>query len=192
MPKRSLILKSKITATLLALVIGLPLYAAADLTADFGKRVEYVPLVRHMMSQVHCYDTGTDDCETKSHLGTNFTKEYTLGFLLDGSRRRMKHLGFEPLYLCKSRDDNGVMMVTAGTTEDDPKDTCRDANFRPKRAGYISPTNQIEAPWPLYRCTNPDTSDTLLTDNPAECTAQAYDPAQLLGYLYAGGPLPLR
>ena len=175
-------------SALLALIVGLPLYAATNLSADLGKRVEYVPLVRHMMSQLHCYDTGTDDCETFDHFGSGFDKEHTMGFLFDGSRSQMRRLGFEPLYLCEARDDSGLMMVTAGTTEEDPKDTCRDARFRADRVGYISPTNQIEAPWPLYRCVHPGSQDTLLTDAPSECAAQAYGPAELLGYLYAGGP----
>ena len=154
--------------------------------------MEFTPLVRHMVSQLHCYDTGTDDCETTPHFSNSgFTKEHTMGFLLNGSRRAMRARGFKPLYLCKTRNDNNVMMVTAGTTEDDPKRACRNEGFRGKRAGYISATDQIEAPWPVYRCTHPDTHDTILTEDPAECTTQAYAPAELLGYLYAGGPLVL-
>ena len=189
MRKRSVVFGGGAFATLLALVVGLPLYAAVDDSlADYGQTIEFVPLVRHMMSQVHCYDTGTDDCETESHFDASFTKEHTLGFLLDGSRRRMTERGFEELYICEGRDDSHTMMVTSGVADDDPRDACRDAGYRPRRAGYISSTDQIEAPWALYRCTHPDTHDTLVTDDPGECTAQAYDSAELLGYLYAGGP----
>lgn len=174
---------------LLALVVGLPLYAiVGDPKADYGRTVEFVPLVRHMMSQVHCYDTGTDNCENERHFGGSFTKEHTLGFLLDGSRRRLRERDFEPLYLCETRDDSGVMMVTSGVADADPRAACRDADFRPRHAGFISSTNLIEAPWALYRCTHPDTHDTLLTEDPAECAAQSYGAAELLGYLYAGGP----
>lgn len=183
------LLKGTVVATFLMLVIGIPLYAAGHLGADFGKSIEFKPLVRHMMSQVHCYDEGTDDCETTDHMGTSFTKENTLGFLLDGSRSKVSRLGLEPLYICEARDDSGVMMVTAGTTEDDPKDACRDADFRPNHVGYISPTDQIEAPSALYRCVHPETHDTLLTHDAGECTAAAYGSAEMLGYLYAGGPL---
>lgn len=183
------LLKGTVVATFLMLVIGIPLYAAGHLGADFGKSIEFKPLVRHMMSQVHCYDEGTDDCETTDHMGTSFTKEHTLGFLLDGSRSKVSRLGLEPLYICEARDDSGVMMVTAGTTEDDPKDACRDADFRPNHVGYISPTDQIEAPSAIYRCVHPETHDTLLTHDADECTAAAYESAEMLGYLYAGGPL---
>jgi hypothetical protein len=191
MRKRSIVVGGGAFATLLALVVGLPLYAAADLTADFGRTVDFEPLVRHMMSQVHCYDTGTDDCEDTHHFGNSFTKEHTLGFLLDGSRRKMSERGFEPLYVCESRDDSGVMMVTSGVTEEDPRRACRNEGFRARQAGYISSSDQIEAPSALYRCMHPDTHDTLLTHDPTECAAQAYDAAELLGYLYAGGPLSL-
>lgn len=192
MRKRSVLLGGGAFATLLALFIGLPLYAAvSDPSADYGRSIEFVPLVRHMMSQLHCYDTGTDKCETEHHFDTSFTKEHTLGFLLDGSRRKLTDRGFEELYICESRDDSHTMMVTSGVTDEDPRDACRDANFRPHRAGYISATDQFEAPWALYRCVHPATHDTLLTDDQAECTAQGYNSAELLGYLYAGGPLVL-
>jgi hypothetical protein len=176
---------------IIAALIGLPLYAVTSLTEDFGKHVDFMPLVRHMISQVHCYDTGTTECENHSHLGTHFTKEHTMGFLFDGSSRKMRDLGFEPLFLCKARDHSGLMMVTAGTTDSDPKDECRDAHFKPHLAGYISPTDGIEAPWPLYRCIHAVTHDTLLTDDAAECSSAGYGAAELLGYLYAGGPLTL-
>jgi hypothetical protein len=181
-------LRGSMVAALL-LFSGLPIWAASDSSSDFGKFIEFKPLVRHMISQVHCYDTGSDDCETDAHLGASFTKEHTMGFLLDGSSRKMQDRGFEPLYFCEARDDSGVMMVTAGTVESDPREVCRDAGFRPRRAGYISATDQLEAPWPLYRCVHPTTHDTLLTDDAAECTAATYGSAELLGYLYAGGPL---
>ncbi len=189
MNKRNILLGS---TAIFVLLIGLPLYAASHFSADYGRSISFTPLVRHMISQVHCYDIGTDDCETTSHLGNVFTKEHTLGFILDGSARKMSERGFKPLYLCEARDKSGVMMVTAGTTESDPVKACRTAGFRAKRAGYISSTNQIEAPWPLYRCVHPDTKDTLLTDSPAECASQSYGSARLLGYLYAGGPLTLK
>ncbi len=189
MNKRNLLLGGGIAATLFALVAGAPLYAAInDMAADYGRSVEFVPLVRHMMSQVHCYDTGTEDCEEADHIGTTFTKEHTLGFLLDGSKSKMTALGFKPVYLCEARDDSGVMMVTGGLLENNPKAACRATGFRYDHVGYISTTNQIEAPWALYRCLHPDTHDTLLTDNQGECAAQSYDAAELLGYLYAGGP----
>jgi len=179
-------------AALFISLLGLPLLAANGMDADFGRTVEFVPLVRHMMSQLHCYDTGTDDCEETDHLGSNFTKEHTLGFLLDGSRSKMSQRGFVELYVCEARDDSQTMMVASGVTDEDPRDACRDADYRPKRAGYISATDQIEAPWALYRCTHSDTNDTLLTHDPSECTAQSYNAAELLGYLYAGGPQVLK
>src|SRR3989344_8110487 len=170
-------------AALFISLMGLPLLAADGMDADFGRTVEFVPLVKHMMSQVHCYDTGTDDCETTDHFGTSFTKEHTLGFLLDGSRSKMRTLGFEPLYVCESRDDSGVMMVTGGLLENDPKGACRAAGFRYNHIGYISSTNQIEAPSALYRCMHPGTHDTLLTHDAGECAAATYSSAALLGYL---------
>jgi hypothetical protein len=189
----SRVLGSGVVAALAILFIGLPLYAGmtASPTADFGRSVEFLPLVRHALSQLHCYDVGTDECEKTSHMGNKFMKEHTLGFLLDGSNKKMEKAGFEPLYLCESRDDDHVMMVTGGLREDDPKRACRDEGFRAKKAGFISSTDDIEAPWALYRCTHPATNDTLLTHDPAECTAATYGPAELLGYLYAGGPLTL-
>ena len=192
MQKKSWAAAGGMATALLFLVVGIPLYAAINSSADYGKLVDFEPLVRHMISQVHCYDTGTDDCEKESHMGSKFTKEHTMGFMLDGSSRKMSERGFLPLYLCEARDNSGVMMVTGGLLEDDPRDACRDAGFRYDRAGYISATDQFEAPWPLYRCVHPDTNDSLLTDTPAECTAASYDTAELMGYLYAGGPLPLQ
>jgi hypothetical protein len=191
MHKRSWYLGGGALITLLTLAVGIPLYAANGPAADFGKTVEFLPLVRHMISQVHCYDIGTDDCEAKNHLGTTFTKEHTLGFLIDGSSRKMSQLGFKPVYLCEARDNSGVMMVTGGLLENDPKAACRAAGFRYKQVGYISSTNQIEAPSALFRCVHPDTKDTLLSRSGAECSAASYGPAQLLGYLYAGGPSSL-
>lgn len=191
MHKVNFLLGGSMVAVMLALVVGIPLYAAGHLTADFDKFIEFKPLVRHMISQVHCYDEGTDDCETTDHLGASFTKEHTLGFLVDGSTSKMRRLGLEPVYVCEDRDDSGVMMVTAGTLEEDPKDACRDADFRPDHVGYISPTDEIEAPFELYRCVHPTTNDTLLTHDPNECSAATYGPAELMGYLYAGGPLVL-
>lgn len=189
MRKRNMFLGSSALLILLTLAVAIPLYAAGTLSADFGKFIEFKPLVRHMISQVHCYDVGTNDCETTSHFGSNFTKEHTLGFLLDGSRHRMNALNFKPLYLCEARDGSGVMMVTGGLLENDPRGACRAAGFRYKQAGYISSTNQIEAPFPLYRCVQPTTHDTLLTHDASECTTALYGSAELLGYLYAGGPL---
>src|SRR3989344_5773700 len=189
MRNRSIVFGAGTCAILLALAVGLPLYAAVnEMSADYGRTIEFVPLVRHMMSQLHCYDTGTDDCEDTNHFTSSFTKEPTLGFLLDGSRRKLSDRDFKELYLCQARDDSHTMMVTSGVADTDPRHACRDAGYRPRRAGYISSTDQIEAPWALYRCTHPDTHDTLVTDDPGECTAQAYDSAELLGYLYAGGP----
>ena len=190
MHKRNWLLGSG-ALTLLALVVGIPLYAASGPSADFGKTIEFLPLVRHMISQVHCYDTGTDNCETTDHMGTSFTKEHTLGFLLDGSKSKMTTLGFKPVYLCEARDDSGVMMITGGLLESDPRGACRAAGFRYDQVGYISSTNQIEAPSALFRCVHPDTKDTLLTRNAGECAAASYGSAQLLGYLYAGGPSSL-
>lgn len=175
-------------STLFIAVLSIGPLSAATATEDYGTFVEFKPLVRHMISQLHCYDVGTDDCEDTSHLGTNFTKEHTLGFLLYGSSRRMSSLGYKPLYLCEARNNSHLMMVTGGLLENDPVDACRDANFRHDRAGYISATANIEAPSPLYRCLHATTHDTLLTKNPAECTSATYGAAQLLGYLYAGGP----
>lgn len=192
MSKRKILLGSGIIAAFALIALSLPLYAANQ-NADYGRSVEFVPFVRHMMSQLHCYDTGTNECEKTSHLGTSFTKEHTMGFLLDGSRHRLSQFGFEPVYVCEGRHNSGVMMVTAGTVDDNPRQECRDAGFRPaKRVGYISSTDQIEAPWALYRCVEPTTHDTLLTHNTAECTTASYGAAELLGYLYAGGPLPLQ
>jgi hypothetical protein len=192
MQKRNIVFGGGAIAALLAFIVGLPLYAAfEDMTADYGRSVAFVPLVRHMMSQVHCYDTGTEDCEGTRHLGSSFTKEHTLGFLLDGSRKKMQQRGFEELYICEARDDSHTMMVTSGVADDNPRDACRDADYRPRRAGYISSTTDIEAPWALYRCIHEETHDTLLTDDPGECTSQNYNPAELLGYLYAGGPQTL-
>src|SRR5688572_14393558 len=108
MRHRSLFLRGGIPAIFLIALTITPLYAAGQLSADFGKQVEFVPLVRHMISQVYCYDIGTTDCETTSHFGTHFTKEHTLGFLLDGPRSKMNALGFKPLYVCETRSNTGV------------------------------------------------------------------------------------
>lgn len=189
MRQRSVLFGTGAFAFLLALIIGPPVYALINNhTADFGQTVEFVPLVRHMMSQVHCYDTGTTECEHARHLDASFTKEHTMGFLLDGSRRKLRDRGFEEFYLCTARDDSHTMMATSGVADDDPRDACRDANYRPRQTGFISSTSQLEAPWALYRCTHSETHDALLTHDPAECTAQSYEAAELLGYLYAGGP----
>lgn len=147
----------------------------------FGQDVAelYKPLVRHQKSQNHCYDTGSQDCERKTYV-----KEFTLGYLLYASNSTVPT---KTLYACT--DSSGLRHYVALTTAE-----CKDKGTPfAKRLGYLAQTDELEASVPLVRCYDNDSGDTLLTDDANECTLAGYfDTFDQLGYVPAGGYLPLR
>lgn len=158
---------------------------------DLGPTMDYAPLVRHQISQRHCYDNGSFLCEETASFKPAFDKEFTLGYLFQDSRQPA--LGLAPLYHCvdKRRGGTGFNFVLADTVDGDARRLCRDLGFRPFLLGHIARTPAFEAPQALYRCWG-FSFDSLLTDDPNECGLSGYFFTERLGYLAAGGTLPLR
>lgn len=163
--------------TALACVLLLGHFASASLLGP-DRTNKLHPLVRHNTSQVHCYDSGTDQCEV-----AGFQKEFTLGYLA-----MQKKANTTELYKCV-RPDANLHFVTTNRKE------CRQSPWFSTsitNLGFIFKDSNLEASMPLYRCLNSDKTDTLLTDDPAECSILSYDPPTPLGYVIEGAGLPQR
>lgn len=158
-------------------------YLGARLSGPDVARL-FRPLVRHQISQVHCYDDGSLFCESRKD---EYKKEFTIGYIPQSIPRK-NEVATETLYSCASPRDN-KFFVARGQQE--YKQTCRKNYNQTYRLGYIFQQPVIEASTPLYRCTS-DT-DTLLSDSKVECDAQeGYTKPVLLGYVAGAGYLPQR
>ncbi|MBI4022374.1 MAG: hypothetical protein HY372_03365 [Candidatus Andersenbacteria bacterium] len=165
--------------------------AAASVFADLGPGMSYTPLVRHQISQRHCYDDGSFFCEEARGEKPAFSKEFTLGYLFEKSRQL--GLGLAPLYACQDTGRRGLgrQFILADTVDGDARRVCRSFQMHPQRLGYVAREPLFEAAQALYRCWGGE-FDTLLTDDPNECTLSGYLFTERLGYIVAGGTLPLR
>lgn len=149
---------------------------------DVGQ--EFRPLVRHQISQKHCYDDGSDFCESK---GGDFAKEYTLGYLLKKDKTSQGTKG-KPLYSCAGTKNANY------TATLNQKENCKGSQGYNKRytLGYLLETPDVEASTAIYQCFGQGGGDTLLTDDPNECALVGYGEASLLGYAASAGNLPTR
>lgn len=174
-----------IVIVVIAIMFAFPLSSylkSAILNPDINR--PFVPLVRHQKSQVHCYDNGTNVCETKKQ---PFEKEFTIGYLLTQSSSAIAGNPMASLYSC-ANGQTGKYYVTLNAAE------CGTANGYNNTSplGKILTTPSIEAPATLYRCMNTDKTDTLLTDDPRECSLVNYDAPETLGYVASAGYLSQR
>lgn len=173
------IVKSKVQVALVAVAVVASVLllgqivsaslAGPDRTSDFK------PLVRHSISQAHCYDNGTDMCEN-----AGYSKEFTIGYLATSA------VGSStvPLYGCHNRAGNLFFAATS------PKECKNVGATKAFVLGHLFTDNNLETPFSLYRCLNSEGKDALLTDDPSECSLVNYNNVQLLGYLPAGGTIP--
>lgn len=170
-----------VAVILLGLVVGprlLP-YLGANLSGpDIGSL--YKPLVRHEISQLHCYDAGNQNCE--SAVDQSFSKEFTLGYLFKNATPNPTTPVLS-LYSCT----NTTHGFSIGTTTSD----CKKRGFPTiTLLGFIFQTPAVEAPFPLYRCFGNNGQDALLTDDPNECSVVSYNTPTLLGYMAGAAYLP--
>lgn len=179
--QRSLLIGIVTVAVVLVLALLVPLsrYARVALLAPDAGRI-FRPIVRHQISQRHCYDDGSRVCERQSP--QRYKKEFTVGFVAAAERPSSR-----ALYSCFDAL-NQRFTVTLDKAE------CVALQFPGIRLlGYVFTTSGVEAPTPLYRCINAESQDTLLTDGPRECTLLGgYGTPELLGYLFGAGHLPQR
>lgn len=174
-----------VMAPLVALAIRGPLTRS-----DLGSQFDYRPLVRHQISQRHCYDSGSYYCETPSRSKPAFMKEFTMGFLFDGIGPRRDY-NFNAIYACeeKGRVDKGKYDVLVDNVDGNAKRGCHNQGLRTTQLGYVAFIPDIEAPVALYRCRSLDGSDVLLTNDTNECLTVGYGSGKLLGFIMAGGEL---
>lgn len=136
----------------------------------------YRPLVRHRISEIHCYDTGTTACEQETPA---FSKEFTVGYLLADRSQ-----GTRALYFCVDQNQ-GRSLATVDRAECDgmPQVT---------QLGFLFTDSNVEVATPLYRCQRADSGDTLLTDDGSECVLAGYNDPERLGYVAGAGFLSQR
>lgn len=170
-----------VAVVLLALIVGPQLSAfmgASLLGPDRGST--YSPLVRHEISQSHCYDNGSQLCEN-STVGA-FSKEFTLGYLFSSPTTNAA-TAMKSLYGCM----NSSKRFSVGTTTSD----CQARGFtKTYLIGYMFQTPAVEASFPIYRCFGSSNGDTLVTDDTSECSSLGYSSAELLGYAGGSAYLP--
>jgi hypothetical protein len=188
--KRLLVKKRYLWLLIVIIFFPLTINAVIDsfTAADLGTRFEYLPIVRHQISQRHCYDTGNSHCETPDRNKPAFAKEFTLGFLFDGLGPRNNQF-FSPIYACLARGlkDTAKYDIVVDSAELNARRYCSTLDLRAKRLGYIANDEIVEAPVALYRCYSNDRIDVLLTVGSDECSIAGYTSPELLGYLMAGG-----
>lgn len=151
----------------------------------FGKDVarSYTPLVRHQISQQHCYDDGSQLCEKAVGKQGSFAKEFTIAYLF--RQKPYDGLATDTLYVC------GPTSRRASAATLDPA-TCKSAGQRAYRLGFIAKTADFEAPVALFACQLAAAEDVLITDDENECTLAGYGTATKLGYAASAGYLSRR
>ncbi len=177
-------------AVTVAVVIVLVLLNLSTISAYLGASLlgpdvatKYSPLVRHQISQRHCYDNGSQFCEQNFGGGFQFDKEFTVAYLF-ASR---PSIASTPLYSCTNTKVPGeTYRITTKRAE------CNRAKLSSFVLGHVATAQDFEAPVALWRCLKNDTSDPLVTDDPNECALSEYAKPTLLGYAATAGYLPSR
>lgn len=144
----------------------------------------YRPLVRHQKSQVHCYDNGSQFCESRTQ---PFTKEFTIGYLAAPGAKPVSSIGTAMLYSCANQA-KGKFYLTLNKAE------CGKGSGHASTIalGHVFSQPGVEAPVALYRCLNDDRTDALATDDPNECALVGYHQPEMLGYVAGAGYLAQR